>query len=180
MRYHYRYLYIIIVMILLSALVFGYAQADPLDNPTVTGDVILSIADGTNTLTLDAGIHANNTLLVLDATLVITLPEATGTGNRYKIVQGIAATASSFVTADTANAGFFGMLLAYDDDVDTDLNSWNALPGVSDTVTFSGTATGGKIFDHVEFIDIATDKWLVSGQISQSGGSEVTPFSSAG
>ncbi|KKL10618.1 hypothetical protein LCGC14_2554010 [marine sediment metagenome] len=48
-----------------------------------------------------------------------------------------------------------------------------------DTITFNGVATGGKIYDHIELIDIATDKWLVSGQISQSGGSEVTPFSSA-
>lgn len=150
-----------------------------LSGSVVGGDLILSIADGTNTLQLVAATHANRTLLVLDATLAITLPEATGTGDRYKIVQGIAATSSTIVTKDTSNAGFYGMLRAYDDDVDTDLNSWNALPGVSDTITFNGVATGGKIYDHVELIDIATDKWLVSGQISQSGGSEVTPFSSA-
>jgi hypothetical protein len=117
--------------------------------------------------------------LVLDATLAITLPEATGTGDRYKIVQGIAATSSTFVTADTSNAGFYGMLNAFDTDDESTLASWPAAPGTDDTITFDGTATGGKIYDHLEFIDIATDKWLVSGQISQSGGSEVTPFSSA-
>ena len=115
----------------------------------------------------------------MDASIAITLPEATGTGDRYKIVLGIAATSTTIVTADTTNAGFYGMLNVLDADDLATLQSWGASPGASDTITLSGTATGGKIYDHFEFIDIATDKWLISGQLSQSGGSEVTPFSSA-
>jgi hypothetical protein len=163
----------------LLALLNINATAAEIDNAADVSGRIVSIADATNTISLTQALHANRTVLTLDASLAITLPEATGTGDAYKIVLGIAATAVTIVTADTANAGFYGQILAYDDDVDTDLNSWNALPGVSDTITFNGTATGGKIYDHIELVDIATDKWLVSGQISESGGSEVTPFSSA-
>jgi hypothetical protein len=140
---------------------------------------ILSIADGTNTLSLTALVHANRTLVVLDASLAVTLPEATGTGNVYKVVQGIAATASTFVTADTANAGFYGSIHGVDTDAPTTLYEWAATPGTSDTITFNGVATGGKIYDWVEFIDVATDSWLLDGWISQSGGSEATPLSSA-
>jgi hypothetical protein len=141
---------------------------------------IVTIANATNTLSLTAATHANRTCLVMDATLAITLPEATGTGNEYTIVQGIAATSSTFVTADTANAGFRGMLNAFDSDSEATLTSWPAAPaGTDDTITFNGVATGGKIYDHVKFVDIATDVWLVSGQITESGGSEVTPFSAA-
>ena len=139
---------------------------------------VISIPDGTNTLTLDPAEHAGRTLLVLDATLVITLPEATGTEDVYEVVQGIAATASTFVTADTANAGFYGNLLGADTDAAGQFN-WGWLAGVSDTITYNGTSTGGKIYDRIKLTDIATDKWLVSGYISQSGGSEATPFSSA-
>ena len=77
-----------------------------------------------------------------------------------------------------ANAGFYGNLLAADTDAAGQFN-WGALPGVSDTITYNGTSTGGKIYDRIKFTDIATDKWLVEGYISQSGGSEATPFSSA-
>ena len=77
-------------------------------------------------------------------------------------------------------AGFRGMLNAFDSDDESTLTSWPAAPGGGDdTITFNGVATGGKIYDHFSFLDIATDVWLVSGQITQSGGSEVTPFSSA-
>lgn len=170
-------------LLLAAVLLFApaWAQAGPLQNPRDPGaEIILIIADGTNTLTLDPGLHANRTLLVLDATLVITLPEATGTGDRYTIVQGIAATTSSFVTADLPNAGFFGILHGVDTDAPTTLYNWAATPGASDTITFDGVATGGKIYDWIELVDIATDKWLLSGWLSQSGGSEVTPLSSGG
>ncbi len=140
---------------------------------------IVSIADATNTLALTQATHANRTLLVLDATLAVTLPEATGTGDVYKVVQGIAATASTFVTADTANAGFYGKISGVDTDAPTTLYEWAATPGTSDTITFNGVATGGKIYDWVQFEDVATDTWLLSGWISQSGGSEATPISSA-
>jgi hypothetical protein len=156
------------------------ATAAEINNACDVSTRIVTIADATNTLALTAATHANRICLIMDATLATTLPEATGTGDRYTLVQGIASTASTIVTADTSNAGFRGMLNAFDSDDESTLTSWPAAPGGGDdTITFNGVATGGKIYDHFSFLDIATDVWLVSGQITQSGGSEVTPFSSA-
>jgi len=138
---------------------------------------LVSIADGTNTLTLDPTTHGNKICLVLDATLAVTLPEATGTGNVYTVMQGIAATSSTIVTADTANAGFHGFIMGSDTDSAVNYN-WVAT-GAQDTITYSGTATGGKIYDWVRMTDVATDVWLLEGMIKQSGGSEATPLSSA-
>ncbi len=138
---------------------------------------IVSVANNTNTLSLTAATHANKKVVVLDATLAVTLPEATGTGNVYTVIQGIAATSSTFVTADTTNCHFVGGVVAGDTDADAP-KVW-AANGAVDTITFNGTATGGKLGDWVKFTDIATDVWLVEGFVRQSGGSEATPFSNA-
>lgn len=138
---------------------------------------LISIANNTNTLSLTAATHANRIVFVLDATLAITLPEATGTGNVYTIMQGIAATSSTIVTADPANCGFHGFIMGSDTDAAGNYN-WVAT-GTQDTITFNGTSTGGKLYDWIRVTDVATDAWLLEGNIKQSGGSEATPLSSA-
>lgn len=153
------------------------ATAAEINNVADVSGRLIPISNGTNTLPLVAATHANRVLLVLDATLAITLPEATGTGNSYTILQGIAATSSTIVTADTANAGFHGFILGSDTDA-AGTFSWVAT-GASDTITFNGTSTGGKLYDWIKVTDVATDAWLLEGNIKQSGGSEATPLSSA-
>ena len=153
------------------------ATAAEINNACDVSTRLISIADATDTLSLTAATHANRTVLVLDATLAITLPEATGTGDDYTIVQGIAATSSTIVTADTANAGFHGSITGSDTDADAAYN-W-AATGAQDTITFNGTSTGGKIYDWIRVTDVATDVWLLEGNIKQSGGAEATPLSSA-
>jgi len=138
---------------------------------------LVSVANGTNTLALTAKLHAGRTLLILDATMAITLPEATGTGDVYTIVQGIAATTSTIVTADTANCGFHGFIMGSDTDAAGNFN-WVAT-GAQDTISFNGTSTGGKLYDWIRVTDVATDAWLLEGNIKQSGGAEATPLSSA-
>lgn len=152
------------------------ATAAEINNACDVSTRLVSIADGTNTLTLGST-HVNRICLVLDATLAVTLPEATGTGNSYTVMQGIAATSSTIVTADTANAGFHGFIMGSDTDAAGNYN-WVAT-GAQDTITFNGTSTGGKLYDWVRVTDVATDVWLLEGNIKQSGGSEVTPLSSA-
>ena len=137
---------------------------------------IVTIADATNTLTAGSA-HANKICYVLDATLAVTLPEATGTGNKYTFIQGIAATSSTWVTADTTNADLTGTILGSDTDSAAPY-AWTA-GATDDTVTFNGVATGGKLGDWISFTDLVTDLWFVEGAISQSGASEATPFSAA-
>jgi hypothetical protein len=139
---------------------------------------LVSIANGTNTLALTAATHANRVTLSLDATLAVTLPEATGTGDSYTVMMGIAATAVTIVTADTANAGYYGFIMGSDTDA-AGTYSWVATAGTSDTITLNGVATGGKIYDWIKVTDVATDCWMLEGNITQSGASEATPLSSA-
>jgi hypothetical protein len=153
------------------------ATAAEINNAADVSTRLISIADGTNTLSLTQATHANRIVSVLDATMAITLPEATGTGDSYTILQAIAATSSTIVTADTANAGFHGSITGSDTDADAAYN-W-AATGTQDTITFNGTSTGGKIYDWIRVTDVATDAWLLEGNIKQSGGSEATPLSSA-
>lgn len=139
---------------------------------------LISVADSTNTLALTAATHANRVVVSLDATLAVTLPEATGTGNSYTVMMGIAATSTTIVTADTTNAGFYGFIMGSDTDA-AGTYSWAAVAGTSDTITLNGVATGGKIYDWIRVTDVATDAWMLEGHITQSGGSEATPLSSA-
>jgi hypothetical protein len=153
------------------------ATTAELNNAADVSTRLITIADATNTLALTQATHANRICLVLDATLAVTLPEATGTGDSYTIMQGIAATSSTIVTADTANAGFHGFIMGSDTDAAGNYN-WIAT-GTQDTITYDGTAKGGKLYDWIKVTDVATDAWLLEGNIKQSGGSEVTPLSSA-
>lgn len=144
-----------------------------------TGDkTILNIENDTDTLALTAAAHAGKLLTISDASLAMTLPEATGTGDVYEFIMLIDATAVTLTTADTSNAGYYGTLSGSDTD-DSNPRNWSAVAGTSDTVTLNGAATGGKIGDIVRVRDIATDKWQIEGRLTQSGGSEATPFSSA-
>jgi hypothetical protein len=143
---------------------------------------LVNVPDATNTLALTAALHANKVVYVLDATLAVTLPEATGTGNVYTIILGIdAATGGaggiSIVTADTTNCHFRGFVNAVSDTPGA--LAWPALAGTPvDTVTLNAGSKGGLIGDKLVFTDIATDIWQVGGSLVQSG-TEATPFSNA-
>ena len=73
--------------------------------------------------------------------------------------------------------GFNGFIMGSDTYSAINYN-WVAA-AANDTITLNGVATGGKIYDWVKFTDVATDVWAIEGMITQSGGSEATPISSA-
>ena len=132
------------------------------------------VAPATGDLTLTAALYGNRILYYDDADGTITLPAATGSGNRYTVVVKTAFTAGTIQVASAADS-FYGGIVGVDDDADA-AYTWKAETN-DDTVNASGTATGGKVGDWYEFIDVAATKWLVRGFITQSGASEATPFS---
>ncbi len=73
-----------------------------------------------------------------------------------------------------------GVAIGADDDTEGagTAHVWNCETN-DDTITMDGTTKGGKLGDHVEVLDYASGKWLVKAFLTQSGGSEVTPFSAA-
>ena len=135
------------------------------------------VAQAAGNFAATAATHGNRITLINDADVVITLPAATGTGYRYKFVVVTTAWTGGTIQAASGDDSFLGGINGVDDDADAAF-AWKA-ETADDTITGNGTATGGKVGDYYEFVDVATGLFLVSGFITQSGGSEVTPFSAA-
>jgi len=135
------------------------------------------VAQAAGDFAMTAAVHANRTTLVNDADVTITLPAATGTGNKYKVLIVTTAWTGGTIQAASADDSFLGGLVGVDDDADA-AYAWKAETN-DDTITGNGTATGGKVGDWYEFEDVASGLFLVTGFITQSGGSEATPFSAA-
>ena len=140
---------------------------------------VVSVTDATVTLTQAA--HANR-IVVLDraAGVTVTLPAATGTGDVYTIVTGTTVTSNANIIETSATTEHMtGSLRGVDDDVEGATGfQWNAETN-DDTITMDGTATGGKAGDTIRLLDYEATNFTVDGHITQSGGSEATPFSAA-
>ncbi len=134
-------------------------------NSTVTAATLTVTADAYNGQTIN---------LSRAAGIVVTLPAATGTNAVYKFVVTTAVTTNSNIiqvanATDTMNglasvAGTTGSV-------------FSTLPA-SDTITMSGTTTGGLIGSYVQVTDIAAGEFLVTAALVGSG-TPATPFSAA-
>lgn len=135
----------------------------------------------TATDAITAAEHANRiTVVTGTAAATLTLPEATGTGNIYTFIMGqVNTNGTIWVTADTTNAGLYGSVNILDVDSNAQTAYFTVTAGTTDTVTFDGTTKGGQIGDIITFIDIATDKWSVWGQLRCPAGSNVASCFSA-
>ena len=95
------------------------------------------------------------------------------------MVVGTDITSGSYtIVCDSDSDVMHGMVTGVDTDDGTTGYAW-AAPASADTITLDSVATGGKIGDTIYLEDVATNVWAVSGFITQSGGSEATPFSAA-
>lgn len=159
------------------------AELNILDGVTATAAEINTAADVSARLVtqvagafaLDPTTHGNKITIVADADAVITLPAATGSGVKYTILVNLAMTGPALISV-TGDDTFLGGVQGFDADADA-AYAW-AATGLNE-VNLNGVATGGKVGDIISFTDVLADKWLVEGQISQSGGSEATPFDTA-
>lgn len=170
----------------------------------ITGDIALT-GDMTITgaLSVSAGITQGGVVSATDATLALTqalhagrivtadraagvaftLPEATGTGDKYTIVLGTAMTSGSLTvtTADTTNADYVGSVLMVDLDAATTAYIAQTIQATGDDIfTMNRTTTGGVNvgLDWVTFTDIKADVWLVEGRLYvPTGSNPATPFS---
>lgn len=111
------------------------------------------------------------------AGLTLTLPAASGSGDRYDFYIGTTVTSNN-VIIQVANSSdtMSGLAVSAADAGDT-LNGWETT-STSDTITFNGTTKGGVLGDFVTLQDVATNKWSVQ-ILSSSTGTEATPFSAA-
>ena len=142
----------------------------------IKGPMPVAVATLATILALTSILHSGKPVVQSAAApFAITLPVAIGSGHNFKVVIGVAATATAstiatatetdvmegFVTAlSTASANVIGY----------------ATSATSNTISLNGTTKGGVVGDWYEFQDIAAGLWLVSAN-SQPTGTTATPFS---
>lgn len=156
--------------------------APTITNPTISGTTPISVTGATATL---GATHVGRTTVANRAAgVAFTLPAATGTGDKYRIVVGTTLTSGSLtvVVAEASDYMRGNALFANDSDGSAsnfETANTGTLATESDTITFNRTTTGlGTIGDTIELEDIATDIWLVVVR-AQASGTEATPFSAA-
>lgn len=127
----------------------------------------------TTTATLTQNNHAE-TLIIGNSTtgFTITLPAASGTGNRYKYVQNVTIGSGSMVLAAAGTDVLMGSIALATDIAGVTVPT----TATSDKISMSGSTTGGVLGSTVTFTDVASGKWLVEGSLVSTG-AEATPFS---
>lgn len=141
----------------------------------------IKIVNVTATATLTAKDHSQALITVNAAAgLTLTLPAATGTGDRYKIFIGTTVTSNS-VVIQVANGTdeFLGSILNVDTDTSDALAAWPAIDADGyDTITLNGSTTGGIKGDWIEITDMASGVFLLEGKTTGTG-VVATPLSAA-
>ena len=151
----------------------GSTRSTTVANVISAGAAVVSTT--ATSLSITAATHANRTVLVnSSAPAVITLPAATGTGNEYRFVIGVAATATE-TTIKVANAtdvmrGYVFAVTTSSDNAEGFKTS-----ATSDSIEMNGTTKGGVAGDLYELVDVATGIWSIRGFTAPTG-SETTPF----
>jgi hypothetical protein len=130
------------------------------------------------TLTLDRNTHSGATVVADRAAgITMTLPAASGTGDKYKVIVKTTITSNNLIV-QVANATdvMTGSASFAQDAADTGVVFETAAD--SDTITMNGSTKGGIKGDIIELEDVASGLWSVC--ITGSGtGTEATPFSAA-
>jgi len=141
----------------------------------ITPQVVNGVVSATaSTLTVTAAKHSGKIVVFNRAGgIATTLPAATGSGDRYRFLIGTTFTTSSTIKV-VGNDIMQGYALLAQDSGATSVMFETASD--TDTITFSGTDTGGYVGTEVELIDYAADTWFVK-VIGSATGSEATPFS---
>lgn len=138
----------------------------------------VAVTAGATTLTVTAASHNGRIITLANtAPITVTLPQATGTGNRYRFYVGQAATgtASKIQVANATDvmAGVQWVLTT---------SSANVIgyptTATSDTLSMNGSTQGGVAGDVIEIVDVITGIFSVQMNC-QSTGSTATPFSAA-
>ena len=150
-----------------------------LTDPTLTGAVKLQegFVNITAATTLTAEDHAGRVMRFnVAAGVTVTLPAATGTGNRYRFIVNTTVTSAADIVAVVGNDGFFGMayIVTDSDSVDLRVHGFKAAAD-SDQISMNGTTTGGIAGDWIEVIDMAADRWYARCFLAATG-TEATPF----
>lgn len=145
--------------------------------PQVGPKEVVVIADGTTNLTPEE--HANKLLLLTDAdaSYVINLPRAYGTGDVYEFLLGVAMTSGSIVinaVATVPSNSIVGQIFQH-----TSANTLTRFAStVNDVITLNRTTQGAAAAgDRLVLVDTAPAVWRVKESLFTTSGAQATPFS---
>jgi len=154
------------------------------DMVTIGGSFKKAIHTFTATDAITEVEHAGRTLLLGEvggnANVVLTLPDATGSGNIYHFIVSVAMGGSTTykIQVPDANNTITGQIMYLDED-GTAVTSFPTV-AASDTITLNSGTQGGLVGDTLTLIDIAADKYAVSGNMRVAAGANPsTPFTAA-
>ena len=152
-------------------------------NVTLSGSFAQAIHTFVETDAITATEHAGRILLLGEvggnADVVLTLPDATGSGNVYEFIVSVTMASNTYkIACPDANNTITGQIQYLDED-GTAASSFPTV-AASDTITLNGGTQGGLVGDTLTLIDIAADKWVVKGLMRVAAGANpATPFSAA-
>ena len=139
-------------------------------------DVSSRLVTLTGDTTITEALHEGKTCLLGEvggnAALAVTLPEATGSGSKYRFVVSVVNTSGYTIAALTSDTLSGGIVMN-----DGATCQGFFADGTDDKMVMNGTTTGGlTIGDWIQFEDILDTTWHVTGVVSGNG-TEATPFS---
>ena len=128
----------------------------------------------TATVTITRAAHAGRTVSLARADgVAVTLPAATGSGDRYKFIVKITFTSDGTIKV-VGNDTMIGTALLLTDTAA--VMAGFAASSQNDTITLDGADTGGILGCTIDLQDIAADLWHVE-MVSDATGTEASPFS---
>lgn len=152
-------------------------RATHLSKLVLSDSRVIDLDDTALTLTQDVHQDKIITMSHTAAASTVTLPAATGTGDKFTFIVGAVNTNNHVIQVANSTDVMEGMALIAQDSANSIVAFESA--STSDTITLNGTTTGGAaIGDRVEVIDMASGKYHVLAHLTGTG-TEATPFSAA-
>ncbi len=142
------------------------------------GGAPVSVTAGATTLVVTQALHAGRTVVLNNtAPIAITLPQATGSGSRYRFVVAAAATgtASTIKVANATDNMSGGLAIVSTSATDIKALAFGAT-ATDDTISLNGTTQAGTVGTMIDIEDAKTGLFAVR-MTGVATGSYATPFS---
>ncbi len=130
------------------------------------------------TLTLSKAVHNGRTIYLDQAAgSTLTLPAATGTGAKFRVIVSVTVTSNDHAIDCAGTDEFAGIVYQVDTDTSDALVAYPAIAADDfDGISMNGTTTGGLIGDWFDLEDVAAGIWAIKGQ-TRGNGTVATPIS---
>jgi hypothetical protein len=145
---------------------------------------VVSLAGDATTLSLTAALHGGRTVMVapdINVSQAITLPEASGSFNKYRILFGGEVDGTNTELMTIAMPSSNGIIQGHAIFGETDAGAAVAMfasSATTDSIVMDGLVNGGLVGDYVDLVDVAANVFLVE-VVGQQAGTAATPFSAA-